>query len=136
MLVEADCDDCTTTGGRGLPDRNACPLTAIPVPYGLRARYPLIRISDYYVCRNLTIPPFISASDHGDHLRKAQNFTGMPQAVAAKRLGISKNALSNCETGNRSPNGRVIKAIAILYECSPNFLIAITDHFETIKFEL
>lgn len=52
------------------------------------------------------IPEFTMA----DRLRKARETTGMDQGAFAKTLGISRNSVSNAETGATHPIRLIIEA--------------------------
>jgi transcriptional regulator with XRE-family HTH domain len=71
----------------------------------------------------------------GEHMRKARRFVDLSQAEAAEVMGISRNALSNYELGIRSPDAEVVKKMAMLYKCSPDFLLALTDTYKTVRYE-
>lgn len=49
----------------------------------------------------------------GDRLRKARELTGLDQIGFADLAGISKNTVSNAETGNRRPSRLVVRAWAM-----------------------
>lgn len=55
----------------------------------------------------------IPAFTIGDRLRKAREVTGLDQATFAAEAGISKNTVSNAETGARRPSRLVVRAWAM-----------------------
>lgn len=68
----------------------------------------------------------------GKKLREARNNKGLTQEEAAKRLGITFQALSNYERDVRDPDTKLLKSMAELYEVSADELLQIQINSETI----
>lgn len=62
----------------------------------------------------------------GSRLKEARNQKNLTQSDAAKRLGITFQALSNYERDARDPDTTLLKEMAELYEVSVDLLLGLT----------
>ena len=57
-----------------------------------------------------------------DVLKQLRNKAGMNQEQLAKRLGLSKSAISMYESGSREPSLEILEAIADIFNVDMNTL--------------
>jgi transcriptional regulator with XRE-family HTH domain len=69
----------------------------------------------------------------GERIRMARELVGMSQAELARRIGISKNAMNDIETGDTDPRASRITAIALALEVSTDMLLGLKVAHERIK---
>lgn len=69
----------------------------------------------------------------GDRLREAREAKGWSQVYVAKVVGITSQALSNYERGERDPDTPLLNTLADLYDVSTDFLLARTDDPRQLK---
>ena len=60
-------------------------------------------------------------------LRELRLERGWTQAEVARAIGLSKNALTNYETGIREPSLEKLKDICVLFGVSADYLIGLED---------
>lgn len=65
-----------------------------------------------------------------DVLRQLRNKAGMSQEELAKRLGMSKSAISMYESGSREPSLEILEAIADIFNVDMNTLTDSKRSFE------
>lgn len=65
-----------------------------------------------------------------DVLRQLRNNAGMSQEELAKRLGMSKSAISMYESGSREPSLEILEAIADIFNVDMNTLTDSKRSFE------
>lgn len=63
----------------------------------------------------------------GERLRKAREDKGLTQAYVAKVLNISASTVGMYEQGRRDPDTDTLKKFAEIYECTTDYLLALTD---------
>ena len=63
----------------------------------------------------------------GKRLKKARNNKDLTQEEAAKRLGITFQALSNYERDYRDPDTTLLAKIAELYDVTTDYLLGRSD---------
>ena len=51
----------------------------------------------------------------------------LTQDDLAKQIGVHKNVISRWETGDSEPTSKNLIALCNLYECSPEYLLDMTD---------
>src|SRR5690606_27223622 len=59
----------------------------------------------------------------GRRLRAAREAAGLSQAFVGERLGVSRQAVGQWETGETSPNPETLRILADLYEVSVDSLL-------------
>ena len=62
-----------------------------------------------------------------DNLKDARGRMGMSQELVAERLGISRQAVTKWEAGQSRPSARNLQALAELYQCPVEELLADTE---------
>jgi transcriptional regulator with XRE-family HTH domain len=67
----------------------------------------------------------------GNNMASARRFKKLSQVEAAGSLGISVQAIRNYEQGKRQTPANVIRSMVELYGCSPDYLLALTNNFES-----
>ena len=71
------------------------------------------------------------AESLGERIRKAREFCGMSQSALARRIGVSKQALYQMESGKtEDPGALKIKAIAIALRVNANYLLGLSEEME------
>lgn len=63
----------------------------------------------------------------GFRFKECRLRAGMKQSVAAKLSGISQQAISAYETGDRMPHATAVIALAMTYDVSIDYLLGVTD---------
>ncbi|MGG1390904.1 helix-turn-helix domain-containing protein [Brevibacillus brevis] len=69
----------------------------------------------------------------GNKLKALREQRGWTQTLAASRLGISSQVVSNYERNYRSPDKEMLSRIAKVYNCSLDWLLGISDDPERIE---
>lgn len=69
----------------------------------------------------------------GDRLRGAREAKGWSQVYVAKLIGITSQALSNYERGERDPDTPLLNRLADLYDVSTDYLLCRTDDPRPLK---
>ena len=64
------------------------------------------------------------------NIKKYRKKAGFTQAAAAKKLGVSSNAVSQWETGTRSPSVTRLRLIAELFGCRIDDLLSLATEKE------
>ena len=65
----------------------------------------------------------------GERLREARENKGHSQTYVAKTLGLTSQAISNYERGERDPDTPLLKTLAEFYEVSTDYLLGRYDKF-------
>jgi len=63
----------------------------------------------------------------GEKLKMLREKRGWTQALAAEKLGVSSQVVSNYERDYRSPDKEALSKIAQIYNCSLDWLLGLTD---------
>lgn len=67
----------------------------------------------------------------GDELRRNMRAErarlGLSAEKVAQRIGVHVNSVRSWERGDIDPNGHNLVALAALYDCSPEYLLGLTD---------
>jgi transcriptional regulator with XRE-family HTH domain len=69
----------------------------------------------------------------GCRLREARDAKGWSQVYVAKLVGITSQALSNYERGERDPDTPLLNTLADLYDVSTDYLLCRTDDPRPLK---
>ena len=69
----------------------------------------------------------------GEAIRQAREVVGMSQAELARRIGISKNAMNDIETGDADPRASRIRAIALALDVSSDFLLGLAVAYQRMN---
>lgn len=65
-----------------------------------------------------------------NQIRVYREKSGLTQMKTAERLGIRANAVSQWETGRRSPSVRHLQALAVIFNCSVDDLLELSETME------
>jgi transcriptional regulator with XRE-family HTH domain len=71
----------------------------------------------------------------GEAIRVAREEVGISQAELARRIGISKNAMNDIETGHTDPRASRIVAIALALDVRTDFLLGLEIGYKRLKRE-
>jgi transcriptional regulator with XRE-family HTH domain len=63
-------------------------------------------------------------------LRELRKDNKLKQKDMAELLNISRNTFSNYETGNREPCIEKIIKIALIFDCTTDYLIGVDEYFK------
>jgi transcriptional regulator with XRE-family HTH domain len=69
----------------------------------------------------------------GEAIRVAREEVGISQAELARRIGISKNAMNDIETGHTDPRASRIVAIALALDVRTDFLLGLDIGYQRMK---
>ena len=67
----------------------------------------------------------------GQRIASARGFSRMRQEEVGKAIGVSVQTVSNWENGRREPNAAKIRELCLLFECTADYLLGITDSFNS-----
>lgn len=65
----------------------------------------------------------------GQKLKACRTERGLTCQAVATAVGLTKNAITNYETGLREPSLSVLKSLCEFYEVSADYLIGLTDNY-------
>ena len=63
----------------------------------------------------------------GERLEHMRNILGMSQQVVADQLGVTRQTLSNYESGRNSMSAGNVRAVCEIYRIPPTWLLGIDD---------
>lgn len=63
----------------------------------------------------------------GERLEHIRNVLGMSQKVVADQLGVTRQTLSNYESGRNSMSAGIVRAVCEVYHIPPSWLLGIDD---------
>lgn len=63
----------------------------------------------------------------GERLEHIRNVLGMSQKVVADQLGVTRQTLSNYESGRNSMSAGIVRAVCEIYCIPPSWLLGIDD---------
>lgn len=63
----------------------------------------------------------------GERLEHMRNILGMSQQVVADQLGVTRQTLSNYESGRNSMSAGIVRAVCEIYGIPPSWLLGIND---------
>src|SRR5713101_190895 len=69
----------------------------------------------------------------GERIRESRELIGMSQAELARRIGISRNAMNDIETGDKDPRASRITAIALALDVTTDFLLGLDIAYRRAK---
>lgn len=72
-------------------------------------------------------------SDFGNRLKTLREQQGLKQGQFADMVGISRQSMSNYESGKHSPDVDVIVRMAHSLNCSTDYLMGLTEHSNSSK---
>lgn len=63
----------------------------------------------------------------GERLEHIRNILGMSQKVVADQLGVTRQTLSNYESGRNSMSAEIVRSVCEIYCIPPSWLLGIDD---------
>lgn len=66
-------------------------------------------------------------SELANNIKKLRNKYGYSQPELAKRIGVTRSAISMYENGNREPNLETLEAMCDIFNVSMNYLTGISE---------
>lgn len=64
-----------------------------------------------------------------EKLKELRNEKNLTCKAVADKVGLTKNAITNYESGIREPSLSVLKSLCELFEVSADYLIGLTDSY-------
>lgn len=62
-------------------------------------------------------------------LKELRNERNLTCKEVAEAVGLTKNAITNYETGLREPSLETLKALCLFYEVTADYLLGLTDNY-------
>lgn len=69
----------------------------------------------------------------GERIKEQRTMLGIKQTELARKIGVSKQSVSNWENNNILPSVELLVKLAKVFGCSTDYLVELDDHREFIE---